>query len=116
MLLRFPCRLRSGVAAPLDQITELLLTPNMFVAQNVLDFEFRFTVNKFRKRGRSWNSILGGDDLWSKQRSMKYVMDTSGARQPQLVYHWRNFLNDLKGTEPPRRELTRCLQMEVAGI
>ena len=47
---------------------------------------------------------------------MENVMDTPGARQPQLVYHWRNLLNDLKRSESPRRKLTRRFQMEVAGI
>ena len=67
MLFWLPCRLRSGIPAPLDQITKFLLVTNKLVPENVLDLIFGFSVDKFRKRQLRRNSVLGGNDLWSEQ-------------------------------------------------
>ena len=67
MLFWLPCRLRSGIPAPLDQITEFLLATNELVPEDVLDLILGFSINKFRERWLRRNSVLGGNDLWSEQ-------------------------------------------------
>ena len=67
MLLWFPGRLRLGVPTPLDEITDFLFPSNELVLENVLDFEFGFSVYKFRKGRLIRNSVLGGSYLRCKQ-------------------------------------------------
>ena len=47
---------------------------------------------------------------------MKYVMDVPGLWETELVYHWRYFLNDLKGSESPGRKLAHHFQMQIVGV
>ena len=43
-------------------------------------------------------------------------MDVPGLWEAELVDHWRYLLNDLKGTESPRRKLAHRFQMKVPGV
>ena len=47
---------------------------------------------------------------------MKDVMDVPGFWESKLVHHGRNLLNDLEWSESPGHKLTRCFQMEIAGV